>query len=170
MPHTVSPQKISLQLNQSLFSSVLCKEYKTVSQKDCKHLSCTTRFYLGELQVVKFKDDLLMITTHPEGDYKIVVPNNFQYELLIFSHKMDDSGMNLKESGLKLYNDWYNMQADTRIFAQSCTSCQVSKLTRNVVNNRNLGEVKINQVSPDFIGPLQPATNDVSYVCAFLQD
>ena len=111
-----------------------------------------------------------MITTHTEGDDNIVVPNNFQSGLLKTFHKMDDSGMDFTESRLKLNYYWYNMQADTQLFVQSCTSCQVSKLTRNVVNNRNLGEVKNNQVSPDFIGPLQPATNDVSYVCAFLQD
>ena len=30
------------------------KENKTISQKDCKHLSRTTRFHLGKLQVMKF--------------------------------------------------------------------------------------------------------------------
>ena len=118
--------------------------------------------------MVKFKDDLLMITTHPEGDDKIVVPNNFQSGLLKTSHKMDDSGMDFTESRLKLNYYWYNMQADTQLFVQSCTSCQVSKLTRNVVNNRNLSGVKNDQVSPDFIGPLQRTTNDVSYCMRLL--
>ena len=112
---------------------------------------------------MKFKDDLLMITTHTEGDDNIVVPNNFQSGLLKTSHKMDDSGMDFTESRLKLNYYWYNMQADTQLFVQSCTSCQVSKLTRNVVNNRNLSGVKNDLVSPDFIGPLQRTTNDVSY-------
>ena len=40
--------------------------------------------------------------------------------------------------------------------------------SRNVVNNRNLGGVKNNQVRPDFIGPLQPTTNDVSYCMRLL--
>ena len=55
------------------------------------------------------------------------------------------------------------MQADARLFVQLCNSCQVSKLTRNVVNNRNLSGVKNNQFSLDFIGPLERTTNDVSY-------
>ena len=60
------------------------------------------------------------------------------------------------------------MQAAARLFVQVCTSCQVSKLTRNVVNNRNLSGVKNDQVSPDFIGPLQRTTRDVSYCMRLL--
>ena len=69
------------------------------------------------------------------------------------------------EARLKLYYYWYNMQADVRLFVQSCTSCQVSKLTRNVVNNLNLIVRSImDQVSLDFIGPLQRTTNEHQYI------
>ena len=106
-----------------------------------------------------------MITTHPEGDDKIVVPSNYQSDLLKSFHEMDHSGMDHTEARLKLYYYWYSMQADVRLFVQSCTSCQVSKLTRNVVNNRNLIVWSImDQVSLDFIGPLQRTTNEHQYI------
>ena len=105
-----------------------------------------------------------MITTHPEGDDKIVVPNN-QSELLKSFHEMDHSGMDRTEARLKLYYYWYNMQADVQLFVQSCTSCQVSKQTRHVVNNWNLTVGSImDQVSLDFIGPLQQTTNEHQYI------
>ena len=55
------------------------------------------------------------------------------------------------------------MQADAQLLVQLCTSCQVSKLMRYVVNNRYLSGVKNDQISLDFIGTLQRTTNDVSY-------
>ena len=94
-----------------------------------------------------------------------MVPNNYQSDLLKSFHEMDHSGMDRTEARLKLYYYWYNMQADVRLFVQSCTSCQVSKLTRNVVNNLNLIVRSImDQVSLDFIGPLQRTTNEHQYI------
>ena len=141
------------------------KENKTISQKDCKQFSRITRHYIGKIPSMKFKDGVLMITTHPENEDKIVVPQYYQSKLMKSFHEMDHSGMDRTESRIKLYYYWYGMQSDIRLFIQTCSSCQLSKLTRNQVNNRNLvvGSI-MDQVSLDFIGPLQRTTSDNTYI------
>ena len=60
---------------------------------------------------MKFKDGVLMITTHPENEDKIVVPQYYQSKLMKSFHEMDHSGMDRTESRIQQYCYWYGMQA-----------------------------------------------------------